>query len=104
METLGLEGKMHKAKIKSEKYQNQQKTLVSVCPRLRAGSVGRRLRVALRLSKGPGLPPAELGHGSSSPTQVAPRCGGGSLGGGLWLAGWSVVLTAWQTPMLYPCP
>lgn len=43
-----------------------------------------------RLSKGLGLPPAELGRGSSSPTQTAPRRVG-SLGGACgWLGGqWS---------------
>lgn len=57
---------------------------------VKGGSVGRRLRVVIRLSTGPGLPPAGLGRGSRSPTQVAPRCGG-SLGGACgWLGGqWS---------------
>lgn len=30
----------------------------------------------VRLSEGPGLPPAELSHGSGSPTGGTPRCGG----------------------------
>lgn len=73
----------------NEKYQNQQKP-VSVSE-VKGGQSGGRLRVAVRLSKGPGLPPAALSHGCSSPTQVAPGCVWGHWEGTCgWLGGrWS---------------
>lgn len=78
---LGLEGKMDKAKIKDNaKYCNQEK-LVRGYAEAEGGQRGWRLGVAVRLSEGPGLPPAELSHGSSSPTAGTPGCRGSSGGG-----------------------
>lgn len=87
-ETLGLERKMHRAKIKT--MRNTRINRNRCVPKSRAGSVGERLRVPVRLSKGLGLPPAELGHRSSSPTQMAPSVWGHREGACGWLGGqWS---------------
>lgn len=51
-----------------------------------------------------GLGSLQLSLARTPPHGGTPGVQGRSSGGGLGLAGPSLVLTAWQTPLLYPCP
>lgn len=79
METWGLEGKVQKAKIKAIKV--PELTEPGECVRGQGRAVRAEAQAAVRLGEGLGLPPAELGRGSSSPTRMAPGVWGHREGG-----------------------
>lgn len=104
VETLGLGGEDAQSKNKDNAKGRNQRKPVSVCAEVKGGQWGWKAQGGREADQRAGLPPAELSQDSSASTWWHPRGAGGSSGGGLGWAGRSLVLTAWQTPLLYPCP
>lgn len=104
MEMLGLDGEDPQSKYKDNVKGHDQQKRVSVCAEVKGGQWGWKAQGGCEAEQRAGLSPAELSQDASSPTWW--HLGGcrGSSGGGLQLAGWSLVLTARQTPVLYPGP
>lgn len=85
---IGSGGEDAQSKNKESKIPEPAEETGECVSEVKGGQCGQKAQGGSQAEPGPGLPPAELGHGSSSPTQVAPGCGG-VIGRGL-VGGWVV--------------